>query len=71
MTTAETVAVMDTRLLDQNKRLNSLEEWKANADLTIWQLTEQVQILTAQVAEFREAQKRAISERYRFYGSGA
>lgn len=52
-------------------RLNSLEEWKANADLTIWQLTEQVRILTGQVAELREAQKQLVANRYRFYGSGA
>lgn len=65
MTTAETVAVMDTRLLDQNKRLNSLEEWKANAGLTIWQLTEQVRILTGQIAELREAQKEIISDSFR------
>lgn len=65
MTTAETVAVMDTRLLEQGKRIAQLEEWKANAGLTIWQLTEQVRILTGQIAELREAQKEIISDSFR------
>lgn len=76
MTTAETVAVMDTRLLNQNERLSRLEITVAkmtesfhprisDAELTIWQLKEQIEILTAQIAELRETQKQLVADSYR------
>lgn len=41
-------------------RLNSLEEWKANADLTIWQLTEQVRILTGRSPSFERPRSSSL-----------
>jgi hypothetical protein len=45
-------------------RLNSLEEWKANANLTVFGLCEQVQILTRQVRRLEESQKQEATDHY-------